>query len=106
MWNILEGLSGVTERGGEVRVGMVTGRGGGREVGGLEGDETRSSASASLPRQLISASCWRLAERKYTPGGLASESCCSTSTEISDQSIEFISCCPDLLVLLFLLVHQ
>lgn len=27
MWNILEGLSGVTERGGEVRVGMVTGRG-------------------------------------------------------------------------------
>lgn len=105
MWNILEGLSGVTERGGEVRVGMVTG-GGGREVGGLEGDETRSSASASLPRQLISASCWRLAERKYTPGGLASESCCSTSTEISDRSIEFISCCPDSLVLLFLLVHQ
>lgn len=57
-------------------------------------DETRSAAAlASLPRQLISASCWRLAERKYTPGGLALESYCSTSTEISDLSAEFISGC-------------
>lgn len=53
---------------------------------GLAGDETRAAALASLPRQLISASCWRLAERKYTPGGLALESCGSTSTEISDLS--------------------
>ncbi len=68
-------------------------------VAGLEGDETSSAALASLPRQLISVSCWRLAERKYAPGGLALESCCSTFTEISDLSIEFIFGCSHLLVL-------
>ena len=52
----------------------------------------RSAALASLPRQLISASCWRLAERKYAPGGLALESCCSSSTEISDLTAEFFLC--------------
>lgn len=66
---------------------------------GLEGDETRAAALASLPRQLISASCWRLAERKYAPGGLALESCCSTSTEISDLNSEFTLGCSHLLVL-------
>lgn len=63
---------------------------GGGGAAGLEGDETRSVALASLPRQLISASCWRLAGRKCTPGGLALESCCSTSTEISDLRTGFI----------------
>lgn len=59
MWNILGGLSGAKCH--------WAGWGGG---GGLGGDETSSAALASLPRQLISASCWRLAERKRTPGGL------------------------------------
>lgn len=63
---------------------------GGGGAAGLEGDETRSVALASLPRQLISASCWRLAGRKCTPGGLALESCCSTATEISDLRTGFI----------------
>lgn len=60
---------------------------------GLGGDETRSAALASLSTQLISTSCWRLAERKYTSGGLTSESCCSTSTEASDLDSQFTFCC-------------
>lgn len=71
---------------------MVDGGG----AAGLGRDETRSAAFSSLPRQLISASCWRLAERKYTPGGLALESCCTTSTEMSDLRAEFIFGCSHL----------
>lgn len=92
MWNILDcPVLSVSERGGEVVVG------GG--AAGLERDETRSVALASLPRQLISASCWRLAERKYTPGGLALESFCSSSTDLSDLRTEFTYGCSHLLFL-------
>lgn len=54
-------------------------------------NETRGAALASLSTQLISTGCWRLAERRRTPGGLASESCCSTSTQASDLDSQLTS---------------
>lgn len=94
MWNILEELSSAKCH--WAGCGWWWRAGGG--AAGLAGDETRSAALASLPRQLI-YSCWRLAERKYTPGGLALESYCSTSPEICDLSAGFILGCSFFFVL-------
>lgn len=68
MWNIYWKdcpVLSVSQWGGE-----VVEEDGGWGAAGLGGDETRSVGLSS--RQLISASCWRLAERKNTAGGLAS----------------------------------
>lgn len=80
MWNRLEGLAGAKRREGGRR--EVWGGGGEGGAAGLGGDERRGALWYSLPRQLISASCWRLAGRKRSAGGLALETRCSTpSTE-------------------------